>query len=108
MSECGFILAQGESCPKCQKRKPLDGYDWRSRWLTVVASVAVGTPQSDALYSLAAYIESLEADMDALVGAASEIAWRRLPLMDPDWSSDWGRFLAAIARVKESSNASHK
>jgi hypothetical protein len=66
MSECGFILAQGESCPKCQERKPLDGYDWRSRWLTVVASVAVGTPQSDALYSLAAYIEALEAERDWL------------------------------------------
>jgi hypothetical protein len=48
------------------ERKPLDGYDWRSRWLTVVASVAVGTPQSDALYSLAAYIEALEAERDWL------------------------------------------
>jgi hypothetical protein len=76
MSECGFILAQGESCPKCQERKPLDGYDWRSRWLTVVASVAVGTPQSDALYSLAAHIESLEAERDILADWCARFSYQ--------------------------------
>jgi hypothetical protein len=54
------------------ERKPLDGYDWRSLWLTVVAAVAVGTPQSDALYSLAAHIESLEADIARVKERRSE------------------------------------
>jgi hypothetical protein len=97
MSECGFILAQGESCPKCQERKPLDerdrsvgaasqvptgGYDWRARLLVVeraLTRLAMLCPDEAnearaAVDDTEAHIESLNTNMDALVSATLEFA----------------------------------
>jgi hypothetical protein len=49
------------------KRKPLDGYDWRADLEFLDGAADTEDTQYEETIRLAAYIESLEADMDALV-----------------------------------------
>jgi hypothetical protein len=85
------------------ERKPLEGYDWRGR-LFALAEMAGNTgmsagdsfPLKD---ELAAHIESLEADVDALVEAA--VAYRAtVATVKPGLWTQQDALDAAIARVK--------
>jgi hypothetical protein len=100
MSECGFILAQGESCPTCQKRKPLDGYDWRADLEFLDGAADTEDTQYEETIRLTAHIESLEADVDALEEAAEIAAgWLCNSRLVSDQSMDIC-LEAAIARAK--------
>jgi hypothetical protein len=96
------------------ERKPLDGYDWRADLERIMqnASRYRESPSEHVAHDrLAAYIESLEADLDALVGAGDRLdavacnaRCYELNIVDrkeaEDASEAFRAARAAIARVK--------